>query len=540
RFKEGYEELLYYVRASFDAFYYDHPEVFWTRSTSLGFSFSGYNLNTEERTATVYLSKITLMPVAAYENAASQVAAFDQAVAETASQISASSDYDGDGTVSSPELLQGIHDFLCRRCYYDNDGLNTYKTTGDYSIFTPGPVFLETRAGVVCEGYSRAFKILCDYFGFACAIVSGKAHTYSTIGHAWNAVNLDGNWYMIDPTWDDVADTQEEIKYQYYLCALNTPNYGSNQLSDRTLNGKIGGNDTTSTTSAGLRVTTRKKEFVFPSFWSGAHAFETTGLDGVPEGEGTEAVPACVVLSSCNEQGHEAVRYYTIGHDWDEGVIETAASCEAAGILRYTCRNNPNHTKTGQIPATGHDWGDGVIISEATCALPGTIRYICANDASHIYEEAIPIDQEAHDWDDGRVTQKPSCSETGIRTYTCRHDQAHTRTEEVPIDPQAHNWDSGVITKPASCTEPGIKTYTCTYNAAHVKKESIPVDAAAHDWGAWETAKEASAAENGVEIRVCRNSDSHVETRTKKAPAEENSKAETAVSVPKRPVWRSV
>ena len=539
RFRDGYEELLYYVRASFDAFYYDHPEVFWTRSTSLGFSFGGYNLNTDERTATIYLSKITLIPVAAYDNAASQVAAFDQAVADTAAQISSASDYDGDGTVSSPELLQGIHDFLCLRCYYDNDGLNTYKTTGDYSIFTPGPVFLETRAGVVCEGYTRAFKVLCDHFGIACAIVSGKAHTYSTIGHAWNAVNLDGNWYMIDTTWDDVADTQEEIKYQYYLCALNTSNYGSNQLSDRAVNGKIGGNDTTSTTSSGLRVTTRKKVFEFPTYWSGAHTFEETGLDGVPAGDGTEAIPACVTLFACNEQGPEAVRYHKIGHDWDGGVIETAASCEEAGILRYTCRNNPNHIKDESIPATGHDWGDGVIISEATCTLPGTIRYVCENNASHSYEEEIPIDHEAHDWDEGSVTKEPVCSETGIRTYTCRRDAGHTKTEEIPVDPQAHHWDGGVITKPASCTETGIRLYTCTYNASHVKNISIPVDASAHDWGEWKTAKEATSTENGVEIRVCRNSASHVETRPKKA-AEGSSEGKTTLTAPKKPVWRSV
>ena len=38
----------------------------------------------------------------------------------------------------------------------------------------------------VCEGYARAFKVLCDNAGVECAIISG----ISGGAHMWNAVKL--------------------------------------------------------------------------------------------------------------------------------------------------------------------------------------------------------------------------------------------------------------------------------------------------------------------------------------------------------------
>lgn len=60
--------------------------------------------------------------------------------------------------------------------------------------------------GPVCEGYARAFKVLCDAAGIPCVLTDGKARTSADrdfIMHMWNSVQVDGKWYTADVTWND-------------------------------------------------------------------------------------------------------------------------------------------------------------------------------------------------------------------------------------------------------------------------------------------------------------------------------------------------
>lgn len=62
--------------------------------------------------------------------------------------------------------------------------------------------------GPVCEGYARAFKVLCDAAGIPCVITDGLAKTYADreeVMHMWNSVQADGKWYAADITWNDPA-----------------------------------------------------------------------------------------------------------------------------------------------------------------------------------------------------------------------------------------------------------------------------------------------------------------------------------------------
>lgn len=60
----------------------------------------------------------------------------------------------------------------------------------------------------VCDGYTRLFKVLCDYAGIPSVIVTGYAR--SELGravpkfrsnHNWNAVYIDSTWHLLDVTW---------------------------------------------------------------------------------------------------------------------------------------------------------------------------------------------------------------------------------------------------------------------------------------------------------------------------------------------------
>ena len=61
----------------------------------------------------------------------------------------------------------------------------------------------------VCESYAEAFQTLCFYVGINCTGVVGNAGG----GHKWNSVQLDGEWYMCDVTWDDPIGSSAGTAY---------------------------------------------------------------------------------------------------------------------------------------------------------------------------------------------------------------------------------------------------------------------------------------------------------------------------------------
>lgn len=60
----------------------------------------------------------------------------------------------------------------------------------------------------VCSGYAEMFRLMCECANIPCSYVRGTAEDSL---HAWNAVQLDGRWYYIDVTWNDI------VPGMYYL-----------------------------------------------------------------------------------------------------------------------------------------------------------------------------------------------------------------------------------------------------------------------------------------------------------------------------------
>ena len=61
--------------------------------------------------------------------------------------------------------------------------------------------------GPVCDGYARAFKVLCGELDIPCVLVDGYAKVTAESGgefHMWNSAQMpDGKWYGVDVTWND-------------------------------------------------------------------------------------------------------------------------------------------------------------------------------------------------------------------------------------------------------------------------------------------------------------------------------------------------
>ncbi|MCR8558976.1 hypothetical protein KXD93_15065 [Mucilaginibacter sp. BJC16-A38] len=60
----------------------------------------------------------------------------------------------------------------------------------------------------VCEGYAMLFKKMCEIAGIEAEMIPGyirteyyQVGTVGTLDHAWNAVKINGNYYLLDATW---------------------------------------------------------------------------------------------------------------------------------------------------------------------------------------------------------------------------------------------------------------------------------------------------------------------------------------------------
>ena len=103
-----------------------------------------------------------------------------------------------------------IHDYIIDNCEYDESVIlneNTITTRSD--VFESYGALVDNLA--VCEGYSRAFQMLCHGVGIKCINLIGQSED---VLHMWSAVELGGDWYYVDTTWDDNDD--EAFRYDYF------------------------------------------------------------------------------------------------------------------------------------------------------------------------------------------------------------------------------------------------------------------------------------------------------------------------------------
>lgn len=123
------------------------------------------------------------------------------------------------------ERTRALHDYIALRLTYDHETLAKIEAS-DYANLPSQeaePVFA-ARTGV-CEGYARLMRAMGAEAGLEVAYVVGSARfrmrDAEGSGHAWNAVKINGQWYLIDVTWDD--GTLEKSGFTYRTTYLNTP-----------------------------------------------------------------------------------------------------------------------------------------------------------------------------------------------------------------------------------------------------------------------------------------------------------------------------
>jgi hypothetical protein len=101
-----------------------------------------------------------------------------------------------------------FHDFCLTHFKYD------YSYKGDsYSVLG-----LVRNGMAVCEGIAKFIKLALDYLGTRCVLINGKAndpaHGQNT-PHTWNAVEIDGQWFHLDATFDMTLKAKIN-RYDYF------------------------------------------------------------------------------------------------------------------------------------------------------------------------------------------------------------------------------------------------------------------------------------------------------------------------------------
>ena len=98
-----------------------------------------------------------------------------------------------------------------------------------YSARKVEPKYVLKTKKAICSGYSNLLQDICNHAMLECEVIVGYAKSGGTsIGefketnHAWNAIKLNGDWYLVDATWAaGYVDKRKFIKEfdEYYFLA---------------------------------------------------------------------------------------------------------------------------------------------------------------------------------------------------------------------------------------------------------------------------------------------------------------------------------
>jgi len=186
-----------------DSLLFDMPEIFWLNPAglSIGVEKVTYTYSNRTKKYTFKISSLKFTPALEPEIGTLDKAMEYKEKLETAVEEFAPTE----GTMY--DKIKTIHDSIAKFTYYDESAGLMSSAIG--SLVKPG---------VVCEGYSEGFKLICDYLGIPCVLVFGNYDASANVAHMWNYIKMDDNkWYAVDLTWDDLDGDGGEVKYAYFL-----------------------------------------------------------------------------------------------------------------------------------------------------------------------------------------------------------------------------------------------------------------------------------------------------------------------------------
>ena len=353
------------VQQAYDAFIYDYPEAFWLGSCSYTVSYQpSSNAYKNGEPVVCYLRSIKVKPNERYAGAGdpAEIAAFQQAVEQTAAEIKETLSDQPDRY----EQVLAIHDYLCTHVSYKE---NSYAHTA-------AGVFLKNRE-VVCEGYAKAFKILCGRFGIPAVLIPGGAlkSNGTREGHMWNYVQMeDGFWYMLDTTWDD---QKTYISRKYFLSGGEEKGFTGNTIAVERQ--ELYTNFSKSEYSVNFALPVLSDQG-----YAARHSSENPHAHSWQEWQRTAGT--CIeegrIVFGCTVSGCTARKTEVLeksDHVYGEYQPDGNATCLADGTKTRVCSVcKAQETVADPGSATGHKYGAYQPDGNATCLADGTKTRVCS------------------------------------------------------------------------------------------------------------------------------------------------------------------
>lgn len=208
--ENGDKELKRQYQSAIEAFLYENPDVFYLDVRKM-------YINIEK------ITKITGVKYNVYINHGNKDNYFEDGIYSKADVDKCQEEIETEKNKilarvegkNKYEAIKEVHDYLVDTIMYQT-------STTDESIYTIYGALVNKRC--VCEGYAKSFQYMMNIIGIENAIVigTGTNSQNETESHAWNYVELNGNWYGIDVTWDDPVilgkgKINKNLRYQYFL-----------------------------------------------------------------------------------------------------------------------------------------------------------------------------------------------------------------------------------------------------------------------------------------------------------------------------------
>lgn len=133
-----------------------------------------------------------------------------------------------------PSKVHNIYDYLVNTVVYDYEYVDVIlkdESANDADFFlykclylegvfglTENGTFSEGQCVAICDGLSKAFLCMAKIEGIDCLKISG---TSDGSAHAWNKVQVNSRWYLVDITWGNSLDrsNREYLNHNYLMVA---------------------------------------------------------------------------------------------------------------------------------------------------------------------------------------------------------------------------------------------------------------------------------------------------------------------------------
>ena len=458
-FQSIYQELYSDVCTAFGAYLYDYPEEsFWIESSGMGCVIYHY-----QDSNGMYHFKLKDIGLNAYEywtGAKGQLAELKTYTDRSAAEIRAA---DGYTAMSAGEKLKAVHDHICELVSYGDASTTVEVQHTPYGAYDSGHK-------VVCEGYSKLFKILVDKLGIADnVLISGYAYSSDGSGgaHMWNEIALEDSWYLLDVTWDD-QEKSPSVYYDYFLAGSDDYGFSSYR-------------------TVGEEHTANGDAFILPTLSETMyHQQKQTDVTTACTQAGSATVICGLhpVMSGGNEAPAETVTIPATGHLW--GTPEYVWADDNSSVTaKRTCTKDALHTETETVQTTAS------VTKEPSCEEAGETTYAAVFTAD-VFEPqtkiAADIPATGHTWNADWLWRTPA----SVRVhFHCINNPGHVQIRD--------NARITSVTTPAACEEPGKTVYTAaiTFDGTVYTDTitvTIPKTGHYYDNPVWEWAEDYSSA----------------------------------------------